>query len=58
MKKIIVLLMILCSLFLWGCSKNSIVQSSNKDEALKIEMLNIGQGDAILIRTKEPNRYD
>ena len=39
MKKIVALLMILCSLFLWGCGKDNATQSANKDEALKIEML-------------------
>ena len=53
MKKIVALLMILCSLFLWGCGKDNATQSANKDEALKIEMLDIGQGDATLIQTKE-----
>ena len=53
MKKIVTLLMILCSLFLWGCGKDNTTQSANKDEALKIEMLDIGQGDATLIQTKE-----
>lgn len=52
MKKIVALLMILCSLFLWGCGKDNATQSANKDEALKIEMLDIGQGDATLIQTK------
>lgn len=52
MKKIVTLLMILCSLFLWGCGKDNTTQSANKDEALKIEMLDIGQGDATLYKQK------
>ena len=57
MKKIVTLLMILCSLFLWGCGKDNTTQSANKDEALKIEMLDIGQGDATLIQTKSNSSF-
>ncbi|WP_296898012.1 ComEC/Rec2 family competence protein [uncultured Megamonas sp.] len=53
MKKIIALLMILCSVFLWGCGKDTATQSGSKEGKLKIEMLDIGQGDATLIQTGE-----
>lgn len=53
MKKFLILLMALCMSFIVGCAKDN---TNNKEVAnadLKIEMLDIGQGDATLIQTKE-----
>lgn len=56
MKKIFILLMIICSsIFLFGCGNNDSSATENKKVSgdLSIEMLDIGQGDATLIKTKD-----
>lgn len=55
MKKIFLAMLLMMTFVLSGCNTQAAVNSTAKDVKgdLKIFMLNIGQGDAILIRTKE-----
>lgn len=53
MKKILILLVTLCMIFMAGCARNDTDNKEIANSDLKIEMLDIGQGDATLIQTKE-----
>ena len=52
MKKIFLMMFLLATFVLSGCNTQA-AGNQTKDDDLKISMLNIGHGDAILIRTKE-----
>lgn len=53
MKKFLILLLALCMSFIVGCAKDNANNKEIVNADLKIEMLDIGQGDATLIKTKE-----
>ena len=52
MKKFFLMMFLLATFVLSGCNTQA-AGNQTKDDDLKISLLNIGQGDAILIRTKE-----
>lgn len=52
MKKIFLLILIILAIFCVGCSKGNTTTSKSNDN-IKIEVLDIGQGDASLIYTKD-----
>ena len=52
MKKFFLMMFLLATFVLSGCNTQA-AGNQTKDDDLKISMLNIGHGDAILIRTKE-----
>ncbi|WP_291964843.1 ComEC/Rec2 family competence protein [Caloramator sp.] len=54
MKRILSCLIIIFTLFFTGCIESNIEQSNNIEKYLKVIVLDVGQGDSILIQT--PNR--
>lgn len=52
MKQIFLLFMAIITIFLIGCTNQNNIDKSTDKMPLKIEMLDIGQGDATLIQTK------